>query len=838
MPEFLRQEGYLALLEHPTNFIAVFEAVRTETGAVRDWRYVEANRNILRVMSTTREDLLGKCVSEVAPERAERLIPTYAGVLETGVPNTYETTWGGADYLICVFPMGRNAVVTSGSDITARKHAEDEVQHLLRRLSAERDWLLAALHSINDEVYFTDPQGRYLYANPTALRAFGHSSIEGVPVETIVSKLVVLRPDGTPRPMDEAPPLRALKGEVIRDEEQIVRLPLTGELRHRQVSSAPVRDVGGAIIGSVSVVRDITDSKHAEARLREAVNLARAAESESRAALATELAAMKRLHSLSTTAITTDDQQMLLDEILEATMALHDADFGSIRFFDAAANTLTIAAHRGLPLWYLDRFAVVGFGETPVAGVKGWGGALGRRERVTVEDFNTSHLPVPLLDVMRAIGSRAMQSTPLFAADGTPVGTLTTMFASPRSFSVDELRLTDLYAHQAGIAIERQRTEAALGTALESAERANKAKSHFVRAASHDLRQSVQALAMLNRSLRSVAIDATHSTIVRQQSETIETMAHLLDALLNISRLESGMVRPEIADVPVAPLFEKLHREFSGLAAGKGLVLRLEAPRSTGIRSDSTLVGEILRNLLSNAIKFTPRGSITLRCLPLQDTVRLEVIDTGIGIPDDEMSRIFDEFYQIGVGATGTRDGHGLGLSIVQRMAVMLETRVDVESHVGRGSLFSLTVPASAVVFAQESADAVESRSPSPAERPTILLVEDDRSVRTSIARFFRVEGYRIVSTESFDQTLALIGEQRPDLLITDFHLADGKTGLDVIHAVRQVLGAAFPAILLSGDTSADVALLPHDARVRFASKPIDPDLLVGLVHALLAAGS
>jgi len=170
LPELLRQEAYLVFLEHPTNFIIVFEAVRTETGAIRDWRFIDANRNVLRAFSTTRENLIGKCLSEIVGDRARRLIPMYAGVLETGVSEIYETTWGGADYLISVFPMGRNAVVTSGSDVTARKRAEGEVQRLLGKLSAERDWLLAALHSINDEVYFTDPEGRYLYANPAALR--------------------------------------------------------------------------------------------------------------------------------------------------------------------------------------------------------------------------------------------------------------------------------------------------------------------------------------------------------------------------------------------------------------------------------------------------------------------------------------------------------------------------------------------------------------------------------------------------------------------------------------------------------------------------------------------
>ncbi len=151
---------------------------------------------------------------------------------------------------------------------TERRGSESE-----RRLDAahvEKERLSLMLSSIDEEVYFTDTQGRYLFANSAALREFGHKSVEGVEVKKVISHMIVLRADGTPRPMEEAPPLRALRGEVIRNEEQIVRTPRTGELRHRQVSATPVRDAGGQIIGSISVVRDITERKRVEEALREA----------------------------------------------------------------------------------------------------------------------------------------------------------------------------------------------------------------------------------------------------------------------------------------------------------------------------------------------------------------------------------------------------------------------------------------------------------------------------------------------------------------------------------------------------------------------------------------
>jgi PAS domain S-box-containing protein len=153
---------------------------------------------------------------------------------------------------------------------TQRKRTEQERRRLLESVQAEREWFSQVLSSINEEVYFTDTHKRYTFANAAAMREFGHQSVTGIEVERIVANLEVLRADGTPRPLEEAPPLRALTGEVIRDEEQITRIPRTGELRHRQVSSAPVRNARGRIIGSVSVARDITERKRAEAALREA----------------------------------------------------------------------------------------------------------------------------------------------------------------------------------------------------------------------------------------------------------------------------------------------------------------------------------------------------------------------------------------------------------------------------------------------------------------------------------------------------------------------------------------------------------------------------------------
>ncbi|MGH8269847.1 MAG: PAS domain-containing protein, partial [Steroidobacteraceae bacterium] len=267
-PEIERR--YRAIFENPFDLIAVLDAVRDAEGTIVDWRYCDANANWLRALGRPGEQVLGSTVGDVFAARAADLIPLYTRVLRQSRPEQYEERIGTTDLLISLFPIGRDSIVSSGVDISARTRVETEVRRLLEINRAEREWLSAVLNSMTEEVYFANAQRRYTYANPAALHEFGHDSVEGVDIEKIVSQLEVFRPDGTPRPLSEAPPVRALAGEIVRDEEQIVRIPRTGELRHRQVSSAPVRNSSGNIIGSVSVVRDVSDKRLREKELQEA----------------------------------------------------------------------------------------------------------------------------------------------------------------------------------------------------------------------------------------------------------------------------------------------------------------------------------------------------------------------------------------------------------------------------------------------------------------------------------------------------------------------------------------------------------------------------------------
>ena len=252
--------------------------------------------------------------------------------------------------------------------------------------------------------------------------------------------------------------------------------------------------------------------------------------------------------------------------------------------------------------------------------------------------------------------------------------------------------VTDRKRIEAELIVTREAAEAA----RELADRANQGKSRFLATASHDLRQPLQTLELLNAALRRRATDHPTIDALAQQEQAIGAMSRLLNALLDISKLESGAVRPEPTDFTVAAIFEELRLEFASIAANKGLKLEVESCNDA-VYSDPSLVEQILRNLVSNAVKYTREGWVRLRCLHEAPLVRIEVLDTGVGIPADQLPYIYDEFYQVGVPTNASRDGYGLGLSIVQRLVKLLTLKLEVRSEVGKGSAFSLALPASSV---------------------------------------------------------------------------------------------------------------------------------------------
>ena len=373
--------------------------------------------------------------------------------------------------------------------------------------------------------------------------------------------------------------------------------------------------------------------------------------------------------------------------------------------------------------------------------------------------------------------------------------------------------------------------------ARESADRANRAKGRFLATASHDLRQPLQTLALLNGTLRRTVTDPDICEVLVQEEQAISAMSRLLNALLDISKLESGAVKPEPTDFAVAELFMGLRAEFANLAASKGLTLEVE-PDSGSAHSDPSLVEQMLRNLVANAIKYTRQGHVRLSCSQAQDAkVRIEVLDTGIGIPADQLASIFEEFYQVGVPTNSSREGYGLGLSIVQRIAALLDLKLEVHSEVGKGSTFSMllpsaTLPVAPPTYRRPNAQLQRRRT----DRPRVLLVEDDASVRDATRMLFSVEGYRVTAVASLAEAMHVARDgEAPDILVTDYHLGDGQTGTQVISAVRAALEMAVRSVLITGDTSTAIREIPRDPHLRIASKPINAEELIALMRDLLA---
>ena len=363
------------------------------------------------------------------------------------------------------------------------------------------------------------------------------------------------------------------------------------------------------------------------------------------------------------------------------------------------------------------------------------------------------------------------------------------------------------------------------------AEAANIAKTKFLAAASHDLRQPMQALSMYTSVLEQRLPDAGTQRVVHGIKLSVTNLEQMFDSLLDISKIESGVIKPNMVAFPLMPLIQQVIEAEGPIAAHKNLELRA-VPTSASVRSDPVLLERMLKNLVTNAIRYTERGRIVVGCRRLgHDRVRLEVADSGIGIPSQEQERIFDEYYQL---SGNSAQGLGLGLPIVKSLGELLGHKVSVKSAPGRGSVFSIELERA---FDAPAAAASPLPAP-PLGQLRVVLVDDDVEIRESVRLLVEGWGCRYICGATLGEIEERLRAEHltPDALIVDYRLAGAMSGLQVIERLRSAFGRHLPALIITG-TANPSYLQSRAAGIPFAIKPVAPGKLRAfLTQAMRAA--
>ncbi|MGC4396338.1 PAS domain-containing hybrid sensor histidine kinase/response regulator [Hydrogenophaga sp. T2] len=391
---------------------------------------------------------------------------------------------------------------------------------------------------------------------------------------------------------------------------------------------------------------------------------------------------------------------------------------------------------------------------------------------------------------------------------------------------------------------DRQAAQARIHTLIEDlrsqkdrAEAADRGKSVFLAAASHDLRQPIHAMGLFLSALRAMAQapavrQGELAEICRRMQSSLDSLGQLLNMLLDVSRLDANAVQVQLEPTPLEPLFAELEQEFTDLAREKGLRLHA-APCTAWVRTDATVLRRILSNLVANAVRYTQHGRILLGARRRPGHIEIQVFDSGIGIAPEQLDAIFEEFYQVGQSRAARDEAHGLGLglSIVQRSARLLDAPLTVRSTLGRGSAFSITLPACDPAPLRPGAEAPA--APQPGQR-NVLVIDDDEQVLMGMQQLLQVWGHRVWCAPSADQAVLLAIEHAADidLLLSDYRLGGNTTAVQAIAAVHACLGRTVPTFILTGDTSPQRIQEASELGFPLLHKPVDANALRGALAA------
>lgn len=376
---------------------------------------------------------------------------------------------------------------------------------------------------------------------------------------------------------------------------------------------------------------------------------------------------------------------------------------------------------------------------------------------------------------------------------------------------------------------EREAAEQAMREAKTAAEEANLSKTRFLAAASHDLLQPLNAARLFVAALEDRRLALPTRALVRQTGSALNSVEDLLEALLEISRLDAGSIVAEPTDLPLDELLENMRAEFAPVARARGLGLKIE-PSGHWVRSDPRLLRRMLQNLIANALRYTVEGGVEVSSVAAGGELTIQVVDTGIGIAAEDHHRIFEEFQRI--GDSGRDRGIGLGLAIVQRASRMLGHRVSLESAPGKGSRFGVTVPLA--VARQGAAIPHEPVRRGQLTGRRVLVIDNDKSILDGMEAILAGWGCQVCLATDVDTAISAIGRQPPDIIVADYHLDNGHTGDAAVASVRIHCGGDVPAVVITADRTPELREDLSQQGLHLLTKPVKPAQLRALLTRLV----
>lgn len=453
--------------------------------------------------------------------------------------------------------------------------------------------------------------------------------------------------------------------------------------------------------------------------------------------------------------------------------------------------------------------------------------ALRQYKRSIVKLWLTVTIVAFTLDVLLVLHGGTRFSIGWYAARAN------SLVASMVVLAVYVIDITYLLRHWVTASQELAEANASLARALDEqkrlaaeAESANRAKSRFLAAASHDIRQPVQSLMLFMSLLQTKLEGRAEAALVASMDTALRALKMLLDGILDISKLDAGVVVPTLRPFAIADILDGLAAEYAPRAAAKGLRFRM-VRCAAWANSDQVLLTRIMRNLLENAYRYTDHGSILVGVRRRGRYLRVEVHDTGVGIPEGRLTEIFEEFVQIGNEERDRDKGLGLGLAIVKRLSRLLRHPVTARSRVGRGSVFTIELPVAEAPEARLQRARPPVMVPTPA---TVVVIDDEAIVCQALAAMLEDLGYRVITATSGDEAVAAVSGAKPALVIADYRLRERKTGTEAIGAVRQAVGFPVPAIVITGDTAPARIREVKASGFELLHKPVSAEMLSALV--------